>query len=212
MTIEKFMEFWDNWSPIWYNSARCCVVDNPHEIYHVKEKCRIPYTAATNVYSKYQKLKAATKGAYFALREGEQPEAIKLSKYKRGAVLIEAVLESNCLEYYEQEENEDPYLLKERLAFYLGITSIIQSLAGGNINALVQPTKENPTPGSIYKFDELDIEREQDADDFLQSVYKDLYFARMLGNYNVLTMANLLGVLTERASLLSTIIKPKQEQ
>ena len=79
--------------------------------------------------------------------------------------------------------------------------------------------KKQPLPESILQdFDEKKIEEcakplfyfaELDAqstisgdDDFRLSLYKDLFFSEIYENYNVLTMANVYGLLTERCSHL----------
>lgn len=203
MKVNTFINFWDKWTSTWIESAKCFEVDKKDTFFPVKEKCRIPKTAATSVYQKYQCLKSISKGIYFNTPRNKSSDDFKLSRYKRAAVIIQAVLETDCLVYFEKDSHEDSFLLKERLAFFLGIASIIQSFPATKVDNILN-SKQTP----IYQFDELDIDREEDADNFLQSVYKDLFFSRFIGNYNVLTMANLLGVLTERASLLSEIIKP----
>ncbi len=203
MKIQSFEKFWEAWTKEWINTAQCCDSEHIDERYYVHEKCRIKPLAVITVYKRYQKLKARAKGAYFYLAPGADTDTIRLSRYKRGAVIIQAVLSTDCLEYFDGLRDDNAYFLKERLAFFLGIASIIQSFPREDIQALLESSNE-----PLYQFNQLDIDRKDDADDFTQSVYKDLFYSRILGNYNILTMANLLGVLTERASSLSQIIKP----
>ena len=92
--------------------------------------------------------------------------------------------------------------MKQRLAFYVAIGSIIQDYSEEAVNALSKPYFDFENLG---KRDIIDNE-----DTFLLSVYKDLFFAEVYQNYNVLTMANVFGLLTERASKLS-ILTPVED-
>ena len=58
----------------------------------------------------------------------------------------------------------------------------------------------------IFDFDNIGLSRDDKNDSFLLSIYKDLFYAEIYENFNVLTFANLLLVLVERASLLSQIV------
>ena len=90
-----------------------------------------------------------------------------------------------------------PAFLKQRLAFYIAIGSIVQDYSEEDVSSLGKPHFDFEDLG---KCDIID-----DEDTFLLSVYKDLFFSEVYENYNILTMANVFGLLTERASNLSTL-------
>ena len=54
--------------------------------------------------------------------------------------------------------------------------------------------------GNLFQYDLADKDLEDGNDAFLISVYKDLYFSIKNNNYNVLTMANVLGLIFSRIS------------
>ena len=96
--------------------------------------------------------------------------------------------------------------MKQRLAFYIGIGSIVQGFPEDAVKRVCAE------PGKLFDFDTLDVnwshtdqEIPLEKDDFLTSVYKDLFFSELYGNYNILTMANVFGLLTERASKLGAL-------
>lgn len=189
MTQETFNAFWKKWSSKWYESEiKMNEVSVP-----VLELCEIKagYENILNQY--YQRIKQIVKDSYFK-------DATKLlSRYKRAAVVAYAVNASSPLIYKDTsiQEDMDPNFLKQRLAFFVALGSIIQDYPEEEINSVKPP---------YFDFDELgkrDII--DDEDNFLQSVYKDLFYADVYENYNVLTMANVFGLLTERASKLGSL-------
>lgn len=94
----------------------------------------------------------------------------------------------------------DPYYLKQRLAFYVAVSSILQEYKKDEIQKKLDEGKK--------LFDaprRSDIEKEAGVDSFFEGVYKDMFFAEVYHNYNVLTMANVFLLLTERASFLSEL-------
>ena len=95
----------------------------------------------------------------------------------------------------------DPYYLKERLAVFVAIGSIIQDFPQERVSALL-----NDEDAELFSFDDLGNDRTQDDDTFEESLYKDLFLSDIYGNFNVLTMTNVYGLLTEKCSLLSQII------
>lgn len=57
----------------------------------------------------------------------------------------------------------------------------------------------------IYDISSLDKGNNPEDDDFLTSVYKDMFFSEIFYNYNVLTMANMLKLFTEKYTLLGDL-------
>ena len=194
----------DTFNKLW---SPCCQLWQASEILspdgtvrlHVSDLCALRANAEDAVYNEYAHLKKITKDIYFK----DTCKSLYLNRYKRAAVLTYAVILADPLEYKQKapEELLDKYFLKQRLAFYVALQSIIQDYKEEEVQ---KKLKQGET---VFDFDSLGrIEREKfDDDDFEMSVYKDLLFSEMHRNYNVLTMANVYGLLTERASVLGEL-------
>ncbi len=189
MERKTFKAFWDTWSTAWYNSEFMLRgVTIP-----VKSMCQIKSGYEQTLYRHYQIIKKTVKDAYF-----KDTEKL-LSRYKRAAVIAYAINEASPLIYTDQnvQEDMDSNFLKQRLAFFVAIGSIVQDYS----DELVKNAE-----GPIFDFEHLGRQYlSKDEDDFLLSVYKDLFYSDIYENYNVLTMANVFGLLTERASKLSEL-------
>ena len=204
MTEEKFVSFWNEWSSRWIGHAKCFHVDDISTLFFVKDKCALK-DVASEAYSLYILCKDRTKDRYFD-RKKKDPI---LSRYKRAALIAYVVLYSDCMDYVDSDNySTDPFLLKERLAFHMAIGSIIQSFDQERVSSLIKKYKGKP----LFSYDDLEIDRGEHDDSFLQSVYKDMYFSRIYKNYNILTMANVFGLLTEKSSLLSELIEPDKNE
>ena len=182
MKYEKFEVFWNGSIEKWLNNTIALDgVSNPSKI---SDLCAVKDTACARIYLNYTKLKELVKFTYFKDKDK------KLSRYKRAAVLVYAIIQGeDPLSYKYKKKKADSYFLKQRLAFHIALSSIIQDFKVDNL--------EN----TIFFFSELG-NADVGEDDFLTSVYKDLLYAEIYKNYNVLTMANVFGLLTERASIL----------
>ena len=195
MQQSLFVYFWENWSSRWYNSE-IKIDEKPTPI---AELCSIKPNYGPVLYRRYSLIKEIVKESYF--RNTEK----KLSRYKRAAVIAYAINESSPLEYKDPTVSNDldSIYLKQRLAFCVALGSIIQDYPEDEVSKLKKP---------YFDFDSLgkrDIVAGED--DFLLSVYKDMFFADIYENYNVLTMANVFGLLTEKASRLGAL-SPIQAQ
>lgn len=196
MTEDVFKLFWEKSSKEWYEKAEFRVCDDA-EKKHVKDYCEIKTEIGGLLYSRYTAIKELVKDVYF-----KDPEK-KLSRYKRAAVIAQVILLTDPLEYKDHTRSDlDPIFLKQRLAFCVALDSITQAYPSESVDALEKP---------LYQFDELDIDCHDEDDSFLLSVYKDMFFAELYENYNILTMANVFGLLTERVSKLKTI-KPSDDE
>ena len=198
MKEKTFQSFWNKIVvEEWLNHST--VKDGENSIY-VKDLCYLKDSAVSAVFELYEKNKVKAKNVYFKDMRGNNGH-VYLSRYKRAAVLTYAVIQANPIELKTKKSDEllDKYFLKQRLAFFVGLQSIIQDYPEDEIC-------KKKGEGSIFFFSSLgESEREEEEDDFLTSVYKDLLFSELYHNYNILTMANVFGLLTERASVLGEI-------
>lgn len=211
MKKEIFLEFWDKNTTEWIDHALCVHV-NHDELIAVKKLCSFKKATGKKVYKKYISIKRTIKNCYFEKNKEHSveeeldgsEEPIRLSKYKRAAAFAYAVLLTECFTYEEGiTDKNDPYLLKQRFAFELGIQSIIQSISeysGVDIGEVSSGIK-------IINFDDYNIDHKQNDDTFLQSIYKDLHFSLLFQNFNILTLANLYEALTINSSILKKYIE-----
>lgn len=197
MKKETFDTFWNLWTAEWLKGTFKYKADDKQ----IVSLCRIKSKAGGAVFDEYEKMKETVKFAYFYPLGDDD---VKINRYKRAAVLSYLVLKSNPLiyDYPEYDKKLDVYFLKQRLAFFIGIGSIIQSFDKSEVEKIQKP---------IYNFSDLGPKNPEYGDEFLMSVYKDMFFSELYDNYNVLTMANVYGLLTERASHLMDIIKDLPE-
>lgn len=189
MKFDKFNDFWTQWSNTWYSTT---IKRGDQEI-AVKDLCTIKADYGRILYERYNRIKSIVKESYFG------GTTKKLSRYKRAAVIAYAVNGASPIVYKDDsiKPNLDPDFLKQRLAFHVATGSIILDYPKEDVAKL---------GGPLYYWKELGIKDIiDDEDDFLLSVYKDLFFAEVYENYNVLTMANVFGLLTERASKLADL-------
>lgn len=184
MNKQTFCELWNHSAKKWISDGVISVENSKTEI---KSLCYLVDGVESKIYNNYETIKRIVKDYYF-----KESDDITINRYKRAAVIVQAVLLTNPLRYKLPElKGIDYYLLKQRLAFYVAVKSIIYSYEEVNI------------PGSnVFDFGKLDANLREGEDDFLTSVYKDLFYAELYNNYNVLTMANIFGLLTETSSVL----------
>lgn len=137
--------------------------------------------------SNYSKIKDIVKKSYFS----EPSEKHALNRYKRAAALIQAILLSQPLGNKNNLQSWSQYLFTERFAYYMGISSILMDYDQQEIE---------PLHGNLFNYELVDRDIEEGNDIFLISIYKDLYFSTINNNYNILTMANVLGLVFSRVS------------
>lgn len=195
MTEAVFQLFWEKSSSEWYENA-VFRIGTSREKHPVKDYCHIKTNIGGLLFSRYTSIKALIKDVYF-----KDPEK-KLSRYKRAAVIAQTILLTDPLVYNDPNLSElDPNFLKQRLAFSVAISSIVQAYPLESIASLEKP---------LFHYEDLDNNCLEEDDSFLLSVYKDMFFAELYENYNVLTMANVFGLLTERVSKLG-MIQPRED-
>lgn len=190
MTQETFRDFWGIWSLEWYNKTN---IDLNGSSVPVAQLCEIKPDYDVILNKHYEFIKQIVKESYFKVTTK------RLSRYKRAAVMAYAINGASPLIYKDAtiKEDMDPNFLKQRLAFYVALGSIIQDYPEKAVTALKPP---------YFDFDNLGKRDIIDGEDsFIQSVYKDLFYADVYENYNVLTMANVFGLLVERASKLGEL-------
>lgn len=198
MKKNKFVELWDNLTAEWFENT---VIKVDGKVVPVRDLCSIRKNYAGRVHKNYELIKKVVKDSYFKNVDGDNLETCRLSRYKRAAVLTYAIIKSTPLVYKNEPKSLwiDPNFLKQRLAFYVAISSIIQDANGESI---LESEKKGE---SIFDFSSLGYSfncAECQDDSFLMSVYKDLLYSEIYDNFNVLTMANLYGLLTEKTSSL----------
>lgn len=200
MKFTKFKYFLAQGALDWHQNAMCPVNGS---FVHVSDLCEpnLDSNCIDDIFQRYNAIKEAAKNAYFHDEDG----VISLSRYKRAAAFVYAVNTCSPLIYIVQEEDAkveiDPYLLKQRLAFYIGLCSILQDYDQTAINKKLDTL---PKGSGIFSYPQLsDWEKEKHADSFLKSVYRDIFFSDIYHNYNLLTMANVFWLLTDKASFLT---------
>lgn len=192
MTDEKFESLWSKWSSLWYEHASC-VIDE--RAVPVRNLCTIDFTSSLKLHKNYETIKNVVKDCYF-----KEPSEKKLNRYKRAAVIAYTIIVTNPIRCEANDLKFDPLFLKQRLALYVALGSILQDYSQEDVENLLLNKKV------IFDFDNIGLSRDDKNDSFLLSIYKDLFYAEIYENFNVLTFANLLLVLVERASLLSQIV------
>lgn len=194
MKYTTFCTFWDAWTKEWLNSE----IETDKATVKVKDLCSIRWDAGFKVHHNYCEIKKLVKKLYF-----KDPKSEKLSRYKRGAVLIYAIIKADVLSLKgEQKKRLDKHLLKERLAFYVAIGSILQDYDKQDVLAK-RPLQRLKDLG--------ERDRQNDADDILTSIYKDIFYANIYKNYNIMTVSNMLYLYFKCDPVLSTLKKRNQK-
>lgn len=194
MTEKTLASLWELWANDWHEKYTVTVGENKVA---VSQYCTLKQNYADVVFSQYSAILNKFKSLYLK-------ENMNVSRYKRAAILAFAVCKAQPLVYFNsQNEEMEPLFLKQQLAFQIALASIIQDFPQEQVIAATRK-------GKLFDFERLgslDFENgiALGRDDFLTSIYKDLFFSELYDNFNILTMANVLGLLTERASLLGTI-------
>lgn len=211
MTIDTFRKLWNGHITKWLDAS---IFVGDEEKKH-SDLCNIKQTIAgqdtcERIHSIYESLKKKTKQYYFKpdvtdtkYDENYNSASIecdtKLSRYKRAAVMTYAILLADPLCNLDGTPLElDGLYLKQRLAFYIALETIIQDFDKEKIQA-------HKKQGPIFLLDILgkdELIEGKDEDSFCMSFYKDLFFAEHYDNFDVLAMANIYGLLTERCSFL----------
>lgn len=192
MTDEKFESLWSKWSNLWYENATCVV--NEEDV-PVRNLCTIDLNNSSKLHKNYETIKNVVKDCYF-----KEPSEKKLNRYKRAAVIAYTIIVTDPIRCENNDLKYDPLYLKQRLALYVALGSILQDYSQNDVENLLSREK------TIFDFGNIGVSKDDKNDSFLLSIYKDLFYAEIYENFNVLTFANFLLVLVERASLLSQIV------
>lgn len=200
MKKETFNKLWNASFEFWMENADTQKSCDDEKV-AVKSLCCFSKSAKEDVFTSYNHIKRIAKDIYFK-NKSDSGEFVHLNRYKRAAVLTYAVITANPLELTYDEGNHllDIYFLKQRLAFFVGLQSIVQDFPQEQVKEKIKQT------GAVFSLEKLGSnELLAGEDDFEMSIYKDLLFAELHHNYNILTMANVYGLLTEKASILCDI-------
>ena len=192
MKKEKFVELWQIHAAEWHKGA---FIRYQGESKPVSEFCNIKKNYGELVYKKYEAIKKLTKQLYF----GDIDR--RVNRFKRAAVIVYAINLTEPIEYIngysEADIAVDKLLLKQRLAFHLGLHSIITQYPQDKVEQLCNS-------GDLFDFSiQSKGVGDENSDTFLEGIYKDIFFSGIYQNYNVLTMANVFLLITERSSRLS---------
>ena len=184
MELAKFRELWNKWSLKWLKTA--IEIDGKEKT--IACLCRLNEDAVDAVYKNYNIIKDVMKDTYFRQVSQTPP---KLNRYKRAAVIAYAIIKSDPLVVIEKPMDEDIYFLKQRLAFFMALGSILQDF-----------DKDQVAGKKVFSiFNGLGERDHQEGNDgFLMSIYKDMFYSELYNNYNILTMANVFGLLIENAA------------
>ena len=205
MIKATFTALWNNWAKTWHQQGSCSIInkDGKEVVVKFREICTLKSDSNTvdELWDRYTRSKKNTKDIYFYEND------MLLSRYRRAAILAYVISGAVPLEYNFEKYIEifgaevdgvpisklpDRLYLKQRLAFYIGLCSIIMDYDNKEL-------KEHPKP--IFHFPKLPDWDVGKVDDFLTSVYKDLFYSEVYRNRNILTLANLFWVLTENSEL-----------
>lgn len=193
MDKKKFIELWNLWSEQW---LRIPIEDSNGVVNAIGEYCEMQSSAVDIVFKNYCIIKNLVKSTYFE----ERQHALTLNRYKRAAVIAYAVIKTEPIVLCNTKPEEDPLFLKQRFAFFLALGSIVQDFP-------IEQVREKKLFSVMERIGERNCRAGNDA--FLLSIYKDLFFAELYGNYNVLSMANIFGLLIEDVIGLSETEKTK---
>lgn len=188
---------WDKYSDDWLNNETISV---NNEAVPVKEICSIKKDYDIILLKRYNRMKAVVKDTYFGT------DVKHVNRYKRAAILAYVISSAEPLEYkVATTYGIDDYFLKQRLAVQVALGSIVVDFPESKVSQLPDPLFEFYDLGFLNDKGFSGPKAPTQQDDFLQSLYKDLFFAEIHQNYNVLTMANVFGLLTEKCSKLALL-------
>lgn len=188
---------WDKYATEWHAKDK---VNIDGKLVPVSDLCTLKKNYEKVLLQRYEKMKEIVKQSYFATN-------IKhVNRYKRAAILAYVISSAEPITYNQAVPfGVDDYFLKQRLAFQVAIGSIIIDFPEDKVRALQGELFDYYDLGFLNDKGANPIQGAQDRDDFLTSVYKDLFFSELYQNYNVLTMANVFGLLTEKSSKLAQL-------
>lgn len=198
MKFSQFSKFWSESTKSWLETASLPNPNNAEQVLFVSDICTIKKEYSRVMHHNYEAIKKIVKTNYF-----DSEAKTSLSRYKRAAVIIYATIKSDPIDYNDKNLDINLYLLKQRLAVFLALNSILVDYDEKKVmDKLNEERKANPYV-SIFGTEILG-KQEPLQDDFLTSFYKDLAFAEIYNNYNVLTTANVLGLIVEKSSILTS--------
>lgn len=197
MKFSTIKSLWDKYANEWHKNEKVFINGQLVPVYDL---CSLKQDYEKILLQRYDKMKEIIKQSYFATN-------IKhVNRYKRAAILAYVISSAEPITYNQAVPfGVDDFFLKQRLAFYVALGSIVSDFPKAKVEAI---------QGDLFDFYDLGFLNDkgvnpnggsQDRDDFLTSVYKDLFFSEIYQNYNVLTMANVFGLLTEKSSKLAQL-------
>ena len=195
MTFEKFKELWNVHAINWYSNCKVNYNDvfvDAKSVCALREDDYIPC-----IHRRYELIKTKVKELYFA---NDSSRDTTISPFKRAAIIVYAINSLDPLVFPLSKDlpvkDINSLFLKQRLAFHLGLHSILMEFPEDAVDKMSQ---DSP----IFDFDIVSIGvGGTTGDSFLKGIYKDIFFSEIYDNYNVITMSNVFLLLIERSSQL----------
>lgn len=204
MDASKFAELWEVHAKNWYRNE-CFPIAGVS--YHVSDFCELQDQEYVSlIHQRYETIKKKIKKLYFKTSE---ENTTTISPFKRAAIIVYAVNSLEPLVFIDKNipksvKNRHSLFLKQKLAFHLGLMSIVMEYPKEKIEEIAKQ-------GNIFDFDIKSIGVGGDTgDSFLRGVYKDILFSDIYKNYNVITMSNVFLLIVERSSKLKGLLQSEQ--
>lgn len=177
MERKTFQILWSKYAVLWLKTK----IGNKT----VSDLCQFDEDAEERVYKNYLSLKNYVKEKYFI---SEERSEVVLSRYKRAAVMAYTIIKTNPLTIKDSPIVDDLFL-KQRFAFFFALTTILPDYKE-------MAVKDKKIFESLSKIQQIDDNKGNDS--FLISVWKDFFFAELYGNFDILGIANIFGLLFEQ--------------
>lgn len=205
MTLEKFKELWNVHALNWYDN---CKISTNEVIINAKDVCKlrgdeyVPF-----IHQRYELIKDKVKELYFTNAASKDTT---INPFKRAAIIVYAVNSLDPIVFSSHlnipVKNINSLFLKQRLAFHLGLHSILMEFPEDLLKNL---SLEIPH----FDFEIVSIGvGGMTGDSFLKGIYKDIFFSEIYKNYNVITMSNVYLLIIERSSQFRGVFSKLLEQ
>ena len=194
MTFETFNNFWEQCSDKWLLSAS--FLDENNNVRQVSDICKLKDNYVRIIYHNYTEIKNIIKRNYY-----HEVSYATINRYKRAAVLVYAIILTDPLKYKVPTFGKT-YFLKQRFAVYVALSSILVDYDQSKVMQRLEDLKKKNPQATIFDFGSLG-EFDSGRDDFLTSFYKDLEFAEIYHNYDILAIANIFGLLVDKCSIIT---------
>ena len=197
MKRAKFLKFWSSSTKEWIKTAKYTDVTNSE--HPVSEICNIKANYAGIMFHNYSEIKELVKQNYF-----KDDVHRSVSRYKRAAILMYTIIKSDPIVYKKDFTDNNRYFLKQRLAVFIALNSILVDYDESDVKSALKEAKKTDSSATVFGLKNIGKEKDVKQDSFYLSLLKDLEFAEIYNHFDVLAMANILGLITEYCSILTT--------